>query len=99
MKLTHIIISALVVFETSIPKALKDGKIDERKEFDMLSALYMNHLIICPMLIARWKQKVNTDSKKSTGTDQRPKEGIKEKRCPVMCTLFPVYYLVCYQNV
>ena len=39
MKLINIVTSALTVFETSISKALKDGKIDE-SEFNMLQTLH-----------------------------------------------------------
>ena len=38
-KLTDIVTSALAVFETSVSKALRDGKIDEW-EFNMLQELY-----------------------------------------------------------
>ena len=39
-KLTDIIMPALAVFETSIPKALKNGKIDE-EEFNMLQMFHL----------------------------------------------------------
>ena len=39
MKLTNIVASALAVFETSVSKALKDGKIEEW-DFDMIQKLY-----------------------------------------------------------
>ena len=42
-KLTDIITLASAVFETSISKTLKDGKIDKRK-FNMLQALHLEAL-------------------------------------------------------
>ena len=43
MKLTDIVISATAVFETSISKALNNGKIDEQ-EFNMLQTLHLKVL-------------------------------------------------------
>ena len=51
-KLIEIITLALAMFETSVSKVLKDGKIDEQ-EFAMLQGYTTNRLIICPMLITR----------------------------------------------
>ena len=59
-KLTDIITSALAVFETSLSKTLKNGKIDE-EEFNVLLTL---HLTNCLMSIAKWEQKTETNSKK-----------------------------------
>ena len=61
-KLTDIVTLALAVFETSTSKTLKNSKIDER-EFGILWALSMNHLIICLRSTARWRQKTETNSK------------------------------------
>ena len=43
MKLIDIVTSALAVFETSVSKALKDGKID-KQEFNMLQTLHLEVL-------------------------------------------------------
>ena len=65
-KLTDTVTSALAVFETSVFKVLKDGKID-KLEFSVLQALYYKGLIIFLMLIVRWTQKAETNLKKVYG--------------------------------
>ena len=101
IKLTDIITLALAVFETSVSKALKNGKIDE-EEFN---SLQMFHLKMMNELTDidhnKWKQKTETNSKKPTGRDKRNKEKPRNKSL-MICSLcyFACYFKmekICYQ--
>ena len=51
------------------------------------------------MLTAKWNQKQELSYKKGCfERDKQDKENPKEERCLMICSLFPVCYIVCYQN-
>ena len=66
IKLVNIVISALAVFETSVSKVLKDGKID-KQEFDMIQKLYYKLLNDLSMSTKRWNLKLDLNCKKLYG--------------------------------
>ena len=98
MKLVDIVTSATAVFETSISKALNSGEINERR-FQVLQEL---HLKVIKEL-ANFGRKMESETRNqlqkiSTGRDEQDKENLKDKRRLMICALFSVCYLVCYQN-
>ena len=62
-KLTDIATPALAICGRAVSKTLRNGKIDE-EEFNLLCTLYLETL---NKLIAKWKQKSESKSKKLTG--------------------------------
>ena len=77
-KLTDIVTLAFAMFETSVSKMLKDGKIDEW-EFNMLQPLYNESFNNLSKVDLRWKQKKETNSKKPMGKNQQPEKGIEKE--------------------
>ena len=57
MKLANIITLGLAVFETSISKALNDGRVD-KQEFGMLQMFHFGVLNKLAMLIVRWRPRL-----------------------------------------
>ena len=97
-KLVDIVTSALIMFETSISKVLKDGRVNEQ-ELDMLQTFHFR--VLNKLVNVDDKMEADTRTqlkKKSTGRDQGPKEGCKEEQCLMTCTLFPLCYLMCYNS-
>ena len=91
MKLLDIITTVIAIFETSLSKALNSVEVDQR-EFQVLQELHLN--VINEM--ANIDHKVESETR--TGRDKRDKENLKNERCLMICTAFPVCYIVCYQN-
>ena len=91
MKLIDIITLAIAVFETSISKALNNGEIDEQ-EFQVLQKLHLKVI----------NELANVDCKMESETrnqfQRRDKDNLKNERHLIICSLFPVCYLACYQN-
>ena len=50
------------------------------------------------MLTAKWNWNPEISYKKSTGRDKQDKENSEEERRLMICSLFPVCYIMCYQN-
>ena len=68
MKLVDVVTSALAVFETSVLKALNDGRVDER-EFSMLQKFHLG--VLCEL--------ANVDYKMETETRSQFQENLLEK--------------------
>ena len=78
MKLVNIVTSALAMFETSISKALKDGKIDD-PEFAMLQTFHLEALNELINVDHKTETDMRAQLQKHTGRDQQAKEGHKEE--------------------
>ena len=97
-KLIDIVTSAIAVFEIIVSKAMDHGEIDEQ-EFDILQNLHLK--VINELANTDHKMESETRSqfqKIFTGRDKRDKEKLKKSRRLMICSLFPVCYVMCYQN-
>ena len=83
--------TALAIFETSVSKALKNGKIDE-EEFNMLQMFHLKTMNELTSINRKMEAENRTNSKKPTGRDKRNKEKPSNKSLMV-CLL---YYFACY---
>ena len=96
-KLTGIVTSVLTVFETSVSKALKDGKIDEW-EFNMLQVLYYQSFNNLSNVDHKMEAENRNQFEKSLREEINDIKKELTKRCVMTCTLFPLCYFVCCQN-
>ena len=96
-KLTDIVTSAIAVLETSVSKALHNGEIDEG-EFDMLQVLRIKVINELSNVNHKMELEARNQLQKVVGRDKQGKENLKYQRRLMICLLFTVCYLVCYQN-
>ena len=92
-KLVDIVTSVIAVFEMSVSKALNSGNIDEQK-FQVLQNLRLQVI----NELANIDHKMESETRTQLQKDERDKENLKNERHLMICSLFPVCYIMCYQN-